>query len=182
MWSEQDPRAWITACEAAIDQVRTKAPAEFAALRGIGVSGQMHGATLLDENDAALRPAILWNDGRAHAECAELEDRADFRGISGNIVMAGFTAPKLRWIQKNEPDIFAATRKVLLPKDYVNLWLTGNHVSEMSDAAGTLWLDVARRDWSDALLFATDLTRDHMPRLVESSAHAGDLRPDLRAA
>lgn len=182
MWSEQDPGAWITACEAAIDQVRAKAPAELAALRGIGVSGQMHGATLLDENDAPLRPAILWNDGRAHAECAELEDRADFRGIGGNIVMAGFTAPKLRWVQKNEPDIFAATRKVLLPKDYVNLWLTGDHVSEMSDAAGTLWLDVARRDWSDALLFATDLARDHMPRLVEGSAHAGDLRPDLRAA
>ena len=180
MWSEQDPQSWITACEAAIDQVRAQAPTEFAALRGIGVSGQMHGATLLDASDAPLRPAILWNDGRAHAECAELEARGDFRGIGGNIVMAGFTAPKLRWVQKNEPDIFERTRKVLLPKDYVNLWLTGEYVSEMSDAAGTLWLDIAGRDWSDALLSATDLTRNHMPRLVEGSTRAGDLRPELR--
>ena len=100
MWSEQDPASRITACEAAIDQVRRQAPKEFAALWGIGVSGQMHGATLLDENDAPLRPAILWNDGRAHAECSELEDHADFCSIGGNIVMAGFTAPKLRWVQK----------------------------------------------------------------------------------
>ncbi|MFW8596470.1 xylulokinase [Cribrihabitans neustonicus] len=182
LWSEQDPRAWIDACKAAIEQVRAQAPAGFAALRGIGVSGQMHGATLLDDKDVPLRPAILWNDGRSHAECAELEGRADFLGIAGNIVMAGFTAPKLRWVQKNEPDTFARTRRVLLPKDYVNLWLTGEHVSDMSDAAGTLWLDVARRDWSDMLLAATGLTRDHMPRLVEGSARAGELRPELRAA
>ncbi len=181
MWSEQDPQSWVSACEAAIAQVKAQAPTAFAALRAIGVSGQMHGATLLDENDAPLRPAILWNDGRAHAECAELEDMADFRGIGGNIVMAGFTAPKLRWVQKNEPDIFDRTRKVLLPKDYVNLWLTGEYVSEMSDAAGTLWLDVAQRDWSDTLLSATNLTRNHMPRLVEGSDHAGDLRLELAA-
>lgn len=181
MWSEQDPHSWITACESAIAQVRAAAPAEFAALRGIAVSGQMHGGTLLDADDRPLRPAILWNDGRAHAECAELEGLADFRGIGGNIVMAGFTAPKLRWVQKHEPEIFAQVRKVLLPKDYVGFWLTGEHVSEMSDAAGTLWLDVAKRDWSDELLAATDLTRDHMPRLVEGSARAGGLRADLAA-
>ncbi|MEQ8877103.1 MAG: xylulokinase [Phycisphaerales bacterium] len=182
MWSEQDPLSWITACGVAIAQVRAAAPDAFAALRGVAVSGQMHGATFLDENDTPLRPAILWNDGRSHAECAELEARADFRGIGGNIVMAGFTAPKLRWVQKNEPEIFERTRKVLLPKDYVNLWLTGEYVSEMSDAAGTLWLDVAQRDWSDALLSATDLTRDHMPRLVEGSAQAGNLRAELAAS
>ena len=181
MWSEQDPLSWITACEAAIAQVRAAVPSEFSALRGIAVSGQMHGATLLDANDKPLRPAILWNDGRSHAECDELESRADFRGIGGNIVMAGFTAPKLRWVQKNEPEIFAKTRKVLLPKDFINLWLTGEYVSEMSDAAGTLWLDVAKRDWSDDLLAATGLTRDHMPRLVEGSDKAGDLRAELAA-
>lgn len=181
MWSEQDPFSWIAACKSAIAQVRAAAPAEFAALRGIAVSGQMHGATLLDANDRPLRPAILWNDGRSHAECAELEKLADFRGIGGNIVMAGFTAPKLRWVQKHEPEIFTQVRRVLLPKDYVGLWLTGEHVSEMSDAAGTLWLDVAKRDWSDELLAATDLTRDHMPRLVEGSARAGGLRADLAA-
>ena len=181
MWSEQDPHSWITACESAIAEVRAAAPEAFAALRGIAVSGQMHGATLLDANDQPLRPAILWNDGRAHAECAELEERADFRGLGGNIVMAGFTAPKLRWVQKHEPEIFAQVRKVLLPKDYVGLWLTGEHVSEMSDAAGTLWLDVEKRDWSDELLAATELSRDHMPRLVEGSARAGGLRAELAA-
>ena len=111
MWSEQDPLSWITACEAAIEQVRAAAPSKFSALRGIAVSGQMHGATLLDENDEPLRPAILWNDGRSHAECDELEQLADFRGIGGNIVIAGFTAPKLRWVQKNEPAVFAKTMR-----------------------------------------------------------------------
>lgn len=160
--------------------MRAAAPTELAALRGIAVSGQMHGATLLDANDKSLRPAILRNDGRSHAECTELEARADFRGIGGNNVMAGFTAPKLRWVQKHEPDIFARTRKVLLPKDFINLRLTGEYVSEMSDAAGTLWLYVAKRDWSDALLSAPDLTRNNMPRLVEGSTRAGDLRHALR--
>ncbi len=180
-WSEQDPDSWIGACKAAIAAVRDRAPTEFAALKGIGVSGQMHGATLLDENDRPLRPAILWNDGRSEVECGVLEGRADFRGIGGNIVMAGFTAPKLEWVRQHEPDIFAKTRKVLLPKDYVGLWLTGRHMSEMSDAAGTLWLDVAKRDWSDSLLGATGLTRDHVPDLVEGSEQAGMLRAELAA-
>ncbi|SFD66754.1 xylulokinase [Sulfitobacter brevis] len=178
-WSEQDPDSWITACEAAIDAVRRAAPQAFAALKGIAVSGQMHGATLLDAQDQPLRPAILWNDGRSVEECRTLEARADFRGIGGNIVMAGFTAPKLEWVRTHEPEVFAKTKKVLLPKDYVGLWLTGRHMSEMSDAAGTLWLDVARRDWSDALLEATGLTRAHMPELVEGSAQAGMLRKEL---
>ena len=178
-WSEQDPLSWIKACESAIDQVSMAAPEAFAALRGVAVSGQMHGATLLDADDKPLRPAILWNDGRAQAECDELEALADFRGIGGNIVMAGFTAPKLRWVAKHEPEVFAKTAKVLLPKDYVTLWLTGDHVSEMSDAAGTLWLDVANRDWSDTLLDATGLSRTHMPRLVEGSQAAGKVRGAL---
>lgn len=181
-WSEQDPISWITACEAAIAAVRAEAPQAFSDLKGIAVSGQMHGATLLDAADKPLRPAILWNDGRSGAECEALEARADFRGIGGNIVMAGFTAPKLEWVRRHEPDIFAQTRKVLLPKDFVGLWLTGRHMSEMSDAAGTLWLDVGKRDWSDALLAATGLNRSHMPELVEGSAVAGDLRPELAKA
>jgi xylulokinase len=146
-WSEQDPQSWIAATQAAINELRRAAPRAFADLKAIGVSGQMHGATLLDGNDRPLRPAILWNDGRAETECRALENRADFRGIAGNIVMAGFTAPKLEWVRKHEPEIFSKTRKVLLPKDYIGFWLTGRHMSEMSDAAGTLWLDVERRDW-----------------------------------
>ncbi len=180
-WAEQDPQSWINAASLAIAQVRASAPNEFRSLQAIGLSGQMHGATLLDGSDKPLRPAILWNDGRADAECDILERRADFRDIAGNVVMAGFTAPKLEWVRRNEPEIFKETRKVLLPKDYLNLWLTGRHMSEMSDAAGTLWLDVAKRGWSDDLLAATGLTRDHMPDLVEGSEQAGMLRAELAA-
>lgn len=180
-WSEQDPDSWITATKVAIAQVKSASPKEFAALKGIAVSGQMHGAALLDEKDQPLRPAILWNDGRSGAECTALEERADFRGIGGNVVMAGFTAPKLEWVRKHEPEVFAKTQKVLLPKDYVGLWLTGRHMSERSDASGTLWLDVARRDWSDELLNATHLDRSFMPDLVEGSEQAGRLRPELAA-
>jgi len=142
----------------------------------------MHGATLIDEDNRPLRPAILWNDGRSGTECAALETRADFRGIGGNIVMAGFTAPKLEWVRQHEPEVFAKVHKVLLPKDYIGLWLTGHYTSEMSDAAGTLWLDVAKRDWSDSLLEATGLSRVQMPDLVEGSQKAGMLRADHCAA
>jgi xylulokinase len=139
----------------------------------------MHGATLLDGAHNVLRPAILWNDGRSGAECAVLEGRADVHAIAGNLAMPGFTAPKLEWVRRNEPEIFAATRLVLLPKDYVRLQLVGEAVSDMSDAAGTLWLDVARRDWSDDLLEATGLSRQAMPRLVEGTEASAQLRPEL---
>ncbi|EEX11587.1 xylulokinase [Ruegeria lacuscaerulensis ITI-1157] len=178
-WSEQNPDDWIAACETAVNQVRQAVPLEFSGLAAIGVSGQMHGATLLDAQDRPLRQCILWNDGRAAEECAELEARADFRGIGGNIVMAGFTAPKLAWVARHEPEILAATCKILLPKDYVNLWLTGDYVSDMSDASGTLWLDVRNRRWSDELLQATGLNISQVPRLVEGSEPAGFLRAEL---
>ena len=180
-WSEQDPALWIGACEAAIRALRAAHPKEFAALRGIGLSGQMHGATLYDAADQALRPSILWNDTRASAEAAALDADLRFRQVTGNIVFPGFTAPKLAWVAKHEPEIFARTAKVLLPKDALRLWLTGEHISEMSDASGTSWLDCARRDWSDDLLAATGLSRDHMPQLVEGSAPGGELRPGLLA-
>lgn len=181
-WSEQDPDAWIQAAGAALDRLAAEHPADLSAVTGIGLSGQMHGATLLDDADRPLRPAILWNDGRSAAECAELEERCpDLRAIAGNIAMPGFTAPKLAWVEKHEPEIFARTRTVLLPKDYVRLWLTGEHVSDMSDASGTLWLDVGRRAWSDDLLAATRLDRSAMPRLVEGTDASGDLRADLAA-
>ena len=131
-------------------------PAEFAALAGVGLSGQMHGATLLDADDRPLRPAILWNDGRSFAECAELKRRVpDLEKRTGNLVMPGFTAPKMLWVAAHEPEIAKATRRVLLPKDYVRLRLSGEAVSEMSDASGTLWLDVGRRRWDEDLLAAT---------------------------
>jgi xylulokinase len=173
-YSEQDPEAWW---QATLSAVGSLPPALRAAVRSVGLSGQMHGATLLDAKDQPLRPAILWNDGRSAAECVELERRApDARAITGNIMMPGFTAPKLLWVSRHEPELFRRTACVLLPKDYVRLKLTGEKVSDMSDASGTAWLDVGKRDWSDALLAATGLTRAHVPRLVEGTSPTGTLR------
>ena len=180
-WSEQDPEDWIAATRKAVAGLRAAHPVEFAALASVGLSGQMHGATLLGADDRPLRPCILWNDGRSGAECAELEARVDVRGIGGNIAMAGFTAPKLLWVAKHEPEVFARIAKVLLPKDYVRLWLTGTHASDMSDAAGTLWLDVAARRWSAPLLAATGLSESQMPEVIEGTAQSGVLRPEVAA-
>jgi xylulokinase len=180
LWSEQDPSDWANGVHLAVAGIRNDAPEAFARLSGIGLSGQMHGAVLLDGADNVLRPAILWNDGRSFAECAELERRLpDFRQRAGNIAMPGFTAPKLLWVAKHEPEIFNATKRVLLPKDYVRLTLSGEHVSEMSDASGTLWLDIAGRKWDDDLLSAGGLSRANMPRLVEGSALSAYLSPAL---
>lgn len=181
-WSEQNPADWWTATLGAIDTLKQSHGAALAAVKGIGLSGHMHGATLLGENDAVLRPCILWNDGRSAAECAEMEAALpNLRDLAGNIAMPGFTAPKIAWVRKHEPEIYARIQKVLLPKAYVRLLLTGEHVEEMSDAAGTLWLDVAKRDWSDDLLGVTGLGREHMPSLVEGSAISAQLKPDLMA-
>lgn len=179
-WSEQNPADWWTATLEAIDKLSKAHPAEMAKVRGIGLSGHMHGATLLDKNDQVLRPCILWNDGRSAAECAEMEAALpSLRDIAGNIAMPGFTAPKIAWVRKHEPEIYAKLAKVLLPKAYIRLLLTGEHVEEMSDAAGTLWLDVGKRDWSDELLKLTGLTRSHMPRLVEGSAPSANLKREF---
>jgi xylulokinase len=180
LWSEQDPESWWQATCGAIHELRRSHPRELAAVRGIGLSGQMHGATLLDDRDRVLRPAILWNDGRSAEACAELERRVPaITGITGNAVMPGFTAPKLIWLAQHEPETFARVAKVLLPKDYLRLRLSGDHASEMSDAAGTLWLDVAGRAWSEVLLEATGLSTQAMPRLHEGSQATGQLRPSL---
>ena len=177
-WSEQNPADWIVAAEAVFAGL---AKHGLSQVRGIGLSGHMHGATLIDTADQVLRPCILWNDTRSFAEAADLDGDPRFRALTGNIVFPGFTAPKLVWLQKHEPKIWEKVAKVLLPKDYLRLWLTADHVAEMSDAAGTAWLDTGRRDWSDALLAATGLTRAQMPRLVEGSAASGILRDHLAA-
>ncbi|MBO6901596.1 MAG: xylulokinase [Rhizobiaceae bacterium] len=178
-WSEQDPTDWISACEAAIGKLEHAHGKALAAVRGIGLSGQMHGATLVGTGGAALRPCILWNDTRSHEEAAALDADPRFRALTGNIVFPGFTAPKLAWVKAHEPDIFAATSKVLLPKDFLRFWLTGETISEMSDAAGTAWLDVSKRAWASELLAATDLDDSHMPALVEGTAPGGTLRSAL---
>jgi xylulokinase len=180
--SEQDPHAWWQAMLDVVDTLRRDHAAALSAVEGIGLSGQMHGAVLLDATGAVLRPAILWNDVRAATECADLESVLPaLRQVTGNIAMPGFTAPKLLWVRKHEPSVFARVRKVLLPKAYVRYQLTGEMIEEMSDASGTLWLDVGARDWSDEALSACGLGRDAMPRLVEGNARAGVLRPDLAA-
>ncbi|MFN2305778.1 MAG: xylulokinase [Paracoccaceae bacterium] len=179
-WSEQGPADWIVALDGAIAELRDSQPA-FKELRGIGVAGHMHGATLLDDRNAVLRPCILWNDTRSHAEAATLDATQKVRDLSGNIVFPGFTAPKLEWVRKNEPETYAKVAKVLLPAAYLNYYLTGDHVADMSDSAGTSWLDVGARDWSDLLLDAGHMRRDQMPKLVEGSEAAGQLRSDLAA-
>ncbi|MFU0507008.1 xylulokinase [Pseudaminobacter sp. NGMCC 1.201702] len=178
-WSEQDPADWIDATRKALNSLKAQHSRQFGAIKGIGLSGQMHGATLLEASGAVLRPCILWNDTRSHEEAARLDADPRFREVTGNIVFPGFTAPKLLWVRNNEPDIFARIAKVLLPKDHLRLWLTGEHISEMSDASGTSWLDVANRRWSAELLAATGLDQQHMPSLVEGTQPAGRLRKQL---
>jgi xylulokinase len=180
--SEQDPRAWWQAMLDAVDALGRDHAAELSAVAGIGLSGQMHGAVLLDATGAVLRPAILWNDVRSAVECTELEQAVPtLRQITGNIAMPGFTAPKLLWVRRHEPAVFARVRTVLLPKAYIRYRMSGDMIEEMSDASGTLWLDVGARDWSDVVLAATGLSRRAMPRLVEGNAQAGTLHPDLAA-
>ncbi len=178
-WSEQDPAHWIRATEDAVKELQVSHAKELAAVKGIGLSGQMHGATLLDGNDKVLRPCMLWNDTRSHKEASALDADPRFRALTGNIVFPGFTAPKVAWVRNNEPEIFSNTKHVLLPKDYLRLWLTGEYVSEMSDAAGTSWLDVGKRTWSPELLAATELDLDHMPSLVEGTEISGTLKADI---
>ena len=170
-WSEQDPEDWWRASEAALAEVARGRP-----VAGIGLSGQMHGLVVLDEGDRVIRPAILWNDQRTGEECAEIEQRVGFARLielTGNRALTGFTAPKLLWLRRHEPEAFARVRRVLLPKDYVRLRLTGEHASDVADASGTLLLDVARRRWSESVLDALELDPDWLPRLLESPEMSG---------
>ncbi len=177
LWSEQNPQDWWSATNIAVGGLQS---ASRKAVRAIGLSGQMHGATLLDRSRRVLRPAILWNDGRSAQQCRDLEQGvAGMLQITGNRAMPGFTAPKLLWVRQHEPEIFAQTATVLLPKDYVRLLMTGETASDMSDSAGTLWLNVAQRRWSGAMLAATGLGTQHMPLLFEGNEITGSLRAEL---
>lgn len=179
-WSEQDPQAWWDATNYVIATLREKCAPHWNAVKAIGLSGQMHGAILLDGDNAVIRPAILWNDTRSAAECVELEESAsELHAIAGNLAMPGFTAPKLLWVRKHEPENFQRLQTVLLPKDYLRFKMTGKKIADMSDAAGTLWLDVARRDWSDYLLEKCGLARCNMPSLVEGCDASATLDPHV---
>jgi xylulokinase len=180
LWSEQNPTDWWAATNGAVSGLDLQ---KRRAVKAVGLSGQMHGATLLGADNQALRPAILWNDGRSAPQCAALEAQvADLGQITGNRAMPGFTAPKLQWVREHEPDVFAQVKTVLLPKDYVRLRMTGDLASDMSDSAGTLWMDVGKRDWSNVMLAATGLDRSHMPKLYEGSEITGQLRAELAEA
>lgn len=178
LWSEQDPNAWWQATCESIEGL--KASVDLSEVIAIGLSGQMHGATLIDSEGDVLRPAILWNDGRCETECKELEAAVpNSRDITGNIMMPGFTAPKLKWVANHEPEVFAKVDKVLLPKDYLRFKMTGDFASDVSDSAGTGWLDVERRSWSDELLAATGLSISNMPKLYEGSEVTGVLTSEV---
>ncbi len=166
-WAEQDPDDWVRAAERALARLDATA---------VGFSGQMHGLVALDEHDLPLRPAILWNDQRTGAECAEIERRLGLERLielTGNRALAGFTAPKLLWLRTHEPDVYARIRGVLLPKDYVRLKLFGERAIDVADASGTLLFDVARRRWSDDVLAALELPGEWLPPVHESPAIAG---------
>ncbi|MGZ4410691.1 MAG: xylulokinase, partial [Gaiellaceae bacterium] len=168
-WAEQDPEDWWRASERALARLGRRPSA-------IGLSGQMHGLVCLDSEGRVLRPAILWNDQRTGAECAEIEAQLGLDrlvALTGNRALAGFTAPKLLWLRRHEPETYARIARIMLPKDYVRLRLTGEHAIDVSDASGTLLFDVANRSWSDELLAALELPPEWLPRALESPAVSG---------
>ena len=179
LWAEQDPTLWRAAIVACIAEIGEDAP------DAIGLTGQMHGAVFLDESGAVIRPAILWCDQRTVAECAEIDRRAGpdrVRAITANPPLTGFQAPKALWLRNHEPESFARVRQLLLPKDWLRFEMTGESVTEVSDASGTGLFDVAKRTWSAEMLAALDLPADWLPRVVESDEVTGVTRgfPGLR--
>ncbi|MBI5719310.1 MAG: xylulokinase [Burkholderiales bacterium] len=180
-WSEQDPQHWWAATCTCLDTLAAEQPTALRAVRAIGLAGQMHGATLLDAKGQVLRPCMLWDDGRSAPQCVQLEAAVpSLRAITGNVAMPGFTAPKLLWVREHEPAVFARIRRVLLPKAWLRWQLSGEAIEDMSDASGTLWLDVAHRRWSGELLAACGLDESQMPRLTEGTMPAGELRLQWR--
>ena len=172
-WSEQDPDDWWAAAKGVLEELRTAVGGEVA---GIGLSGQMHGLVALDGAERPVRPAILWNDQRTAAECAEIEATIGFERLielTGNRALTGFTAPKLLWLRAHEPAAYAAIETIMLPKDYVRLRLTGEHATDVADASGTLLFDVGDRRWSDEVLAALQIDPAWLPRALESCAASG---------
>jgi xylulokinase len=182
-WSEQNPEDWWTAANKVVKALKAAKPKAVAGIEGIGLSGQQHGATLLDAKGKVLRPCILWNDARSFAECREIiANEPGAISLSGNIPLAGYTAPKLLWVKKHEPKIFNKVAKVLLPKDYIRYRMTGVYASDMSDSSGTYWLDIALRKWSDTLLNASHMEREQMPELFEGTDATGRLTDTVASA
>lgn len=179
LWSEQSPDLWWEAVCTALRDISQKAPPEYRNVRAIGLSGQMHGAVFIDRDNSPLRPAILWNDGRSHAQASTFQNEyPELAEKLGVLPMPGFTAPKLAWIRENEPQIYEKTDCILLPKDYIRLKLTGERVSDMSDAAGAWLLDEEKRQWSAEAAKVVGIKPYQLPRLVEGSEISGILLPE----
>lgn len=179
-WSEQDPKDWWEQSIAGLKELT--ADCDRSLIRGISFGGQMHGLVMLNEKDAVIRPAILWNDGRTTEEIHYLNDvigREKLSSYTGNIAFAGFTAPKILWVKKNEPENFARIKKIMLPKDYLAYRLTGVHSTDYSDASGMLLLDVEKKCWSKEMLTICDVKEEWLPKLYESWEPIGCLRPEI---
>jgi xylulokinase len=182
LWSEQDPADWWRGSQIVLRRVVVESGVAAAEIVGLGLTGQMHGAVFLDECDAVIRPALLWNDGRTQSQCDAITAQIggeQLIAIAGNPALTGFQAPKLVWLREHEPQHYARLRRLLLPKDYIRLQLTGEYASDASDAAGTLLLDLARRDWSDTILSALEIPRDWLPQVYEGPQITGQLRSEL---
>jgi xylulokinase len=184
LWSEQDPADWWRGAQQALREAIGRAGIDARQIAGLGLTGQMHGSVFLDERDMVIRPALLWNDQRTAAECAQITERVGAErliAIAGNPALTGFQAPKIVWLRNNEPEQYARVRRVLLPKDYIRLLLTGDAATDAADAAGTLLLDLRTRDWSDEILGALQIPRGWLPRVFEGPEVTGQLRPQVAA-
>lgn len=185
LWSEQRPELWWEATVNSIRQVLAESGVTPTAVKGIGLTGQMHGLVLLDKNGDVLRPAILWNDQRTGAECDEMRAKLSKQrliAITGNDALTGFTAPKILWVKNNEPEIYGRIAQVLLPKDYVRFKLTGGYAIDKADGAGTQLFDVRQRDWSVELLTALEIAPGWLPKTFEGTAVTGHLTPKAAEA
>ena len=183
LWAEQHPADWWQATVRGVQHVLAEAKINPADIAGIGLSGQMHGSVFLDEHNEVIRPAILWCDQRTVEQCAWITEKAGKSVVESetlNPVLTGFTAPKIVWLQQKEPEAWARVKKILLPKDYIRLLLTGEFATEVSDASGTALLNVANRVWSAPMLAACNVTEDMLPKVYESPEISG--RINARAA
>jgi xylulokinase len=185
LWSEQDPADWWSGSQQALRRLVGESGVAAEEIAGLGLTGQMHGAVFLDAHDQVIRPAILWNDGRTAAQCDEITARVGAERliqIAGNPALTGFQAPKVLWLREHEPEAYARMAHLLLPKDYIRYQLTGDLASDVSDAAGTLLLDLKARDWSDDILQALDIPRAWLPKVYEGPEVTGRLRDDVASA
>lgn len=185
LWSEQHPDLWWDGAQRSIRAVMHKSGVDAAQIGGVGLTGQMHGLVLLDAAGEVLRPSILWNDQRTQSQCNEIHarmGREKFIQITGNVALTGFTAPKILWVKENEPDVYAKTAHVLLPKDFVRYKLTGDFAMDKADGAGTVLMDLQKRDWSDEVLSALEIPRAWMPPLFEGTQITGQVSASAASA